>query len=326
VEEGEGVLEQLRVRGWTPAVVFWDQPALWSAAASLELVDNTRASASEEIRYLFSPCPFLEEQAARIEAALLSVNATITNPSNVSIPLWLCDVGCGSGRDVAWMLARTGQQQQQQEQQLLSTDMSNSCKQQQDRSVSFHWNACAIDAWQGAVTRTGQLLASRCFTPERAHIVRAQFQPDGLIRYYDHPSGQSPDDRGQVNIATTPAGQSESLSTYEVRDKSLAKQLLEHRQYDLVVAVRFLERAAFPHLDRCVRPGGFLLYSTFVDGICEYEQPAGQSHRLAVGELAAYFTTTRGYAVLEDRIDWTDDGRPLSSFLAQKSIVFANDK
>ncbi|KAI9598715.1 hypothetical protein BDF19DRAFT_431210 [Syncephalis fuscata] len=309
LDERESVLGQLRVRGWDPLVILWDEPSLWQIATAMGLL--AKPAGTEPIRFLFSPSPFLEEQIPGIEMLLIesamlrlaesgSNNDTCT-PTQFKFRL--CDVGCGSGRDVAWMLARS------RDNYTYIGDAANVhaplFTQFHMQKYNFCWSACAIDAWQGAVTRTCQLLMSRQFTTTRAQVVRAQFQPDGCIRYYNAPS---------TNQDTSNTAALE----YRIIDQHVAQKVVENTTYDLVVAVRFLERAAFSHLNNCVAPGGFLLYSTFVDGISEYEQPAGQAHRLTIGELAGYFNVSRGYTILEDRIDWTEDGRPLNSFLARQ--------
>ncbi|KAI8049979.1 hypothetical protein BDF22DRAFT_697738 [Syncephalis plumigaleata] len=264
MDEKDSVLYKLRVRGWTPTVVLWDQPLLWSVATSMGLtISNSTDIISRSIRFLFTPCPFLEEQIPRIETLKGTNNVNISVSGQSPLVFRLCDIGCGSGRDVAWMLARSSKSQHHHS------------------SSNYSWNAHAIDAWQGAVKRTCQLLASRHFTTERA-------RSNGNIRYYDNGASSS-------NVTST----ADATSSLMVNDQSTAKQLMETSTYDLVIAVRFLERAAFPHIDSWVAP----------DGVCDYEQPAGR-------ELAMYFGESRGYTVMEDRIDWTEDGRPLNSFLA----------
>ncbi|RKP05889.1 hypothetical protein THASP1DRAFT_32283 [Thamnocephalis sphaerospora] len=289
------ILQQLRLRGWMPSHLFYDHSdetgldALWEAAGELGLL--VEAPPSSPAPFLFSPSPFLEEQAPRIEAALHAMYAakedSDSDANTGTRRFSMCDIGCGSGRDVAWMLTRT-------------LPESNG-----------GWSACAVDNWRGALGRTGQLLASRAFGPDRARLARASFQSSGQIRYYaiPHAAGGTGEDTARA----------EMVDALLVHSKTEAQQLLVVQQYDLVTVVRFLERAAFPLLDRLVRPGGFLLYSTFVDGVCTYEQPASGEHRLALGELAAYFGPSRGYTVLEDGLVWTEDGRPLSAFLARKA-------
>jgi hypothetical protein len=113
VDENESVLYKLRVRGWMPTIVLWDQPLLWSVATSMGLVVRHTDIATRSIQFLFTPCPFLEEQIPRIERLLVESALKKANNLNTNVLVrpslffQLCDVGCGSGRDVAWMLARS---------------------------------------------------------------------------------------------------------------------------------------------------------------------------------------------------------------------------
>ena len=105
--------------------------------------------------------------------------------------------------------------------------------------------------------------------------------------------------------------------------KSSASPSFETQQYDLVLAIRFLEREFFPALGEMVRPGGgFLLFVSFVareDGV-PYEHPKDPRKVLEHGELARVFGPEggMGFETVEDRLEMLPDGRFLSAFLARR--------
>jgi hypothetical protein len=135
---------------------------------------------------------------------------------------------------------------------------------------------------------------------------------------------------------------SPSLSCPEIIDARLNSptnmglsppDLLALRRYDLVLSIRFLNRAFLPTLLGVVRSGGYVVISTFVnDGIHTYDKPRGSRHRLELGEIRRFFERVseserrsgRDYLgeweVLEDRIEQIDDGRPVNSVLAQRKV------
>ncbi|KXZ56740.1 hypothetical protein GPECTOR_1g667 [Gonium pectorale] len=91
--------------------------------------------------------------------------------------------------------------------------------------------------------------------------------------------------------------------------------------FDLVVCVRFLERAFMPRMAAVLRPGGFILFSTFVDGpgLRAFGRPQGREHVLQPEELSTrFFGPEQGFEVLRNEIDAIPDGREVSFFCARK--------
>lgn len=64
---------------------------------------------------------------------------------------------------------------------------------------------------------------------------------------------------------------------------------LDEAHADLVVVVRFLDRALFGPLQRTVNPGGLLVYETFTTDQAELGHPRSPKHLLRPGELATAF-------------------------------------
>ncbi|KAJ1972032.1 hypothetical protein H4R34_005545, partial [Dimargaris verticillata] len=97
-----------------------------------------------------------------------------------------------------------------------------------------------------------------------------------------------------------------------------------HQTFDLVVCIRFLNRWLFSsgQLDRWIKPGGFLLYCTFVE-TKEFpgEHPTDPKHRVQPGELAKWLGPDTGYDIWYDQIETIEDGRHVNSFVARKRMV-----
>jgi hypothetical protein len=92
-------------------------------------------------------------------------------------------------------------------------------------------------------------------------------------------------------------------------------------QHHLVLCCRFLVRAALPTLRDMVKPGGFMLYCTFLDlpGVRAFGRPSEPDHLLQPGELAQqHFGPDQGFEVLRDGVETSIDGRELSWFMARK--------
>lgn len=90
---------------------------------------------------------------------------------------------------------------------------------------------------------------------------------------------------------------------------------LDKRQFDLVLGVRFLDRASFPKIKQMVKPGGYIAWQTFSEGCEAYGSPKNPNFILKAGELAETFND---FEVVLDRIESLEDGRPVNSFIARR--------
>jgi SAM-dependent methyltransferase len=78
---------------------------------------------------------------------------------------------------------------------------------------------------------------------------------------------------------------------------------LPHAYFDLIVCVRFLDRALFPALASALAPGGLLVYETFTTGqLAHGRGPRSPAHLLRPGELARAFPdlTTVAYEEVDE--------------------------
>lgn len=90
--------------------------------------------------------------------------------------------------------------------------------------------------------------------------------------------------------------------------------------FGLICVARYLHRPLFPLLRNLLKPGGLIIYQTFMQG-CENTRvgrPRNPKFLLAPHELAEQF---QGFELLLDEIEVLDDGRPVSAFIARKPVV-----
>lgn len=86
--------------------------------------------------------------------------------------------------------------------------------------------------------------------------------------------------------------------------------------YDLVCCFNFLHRPLLPHITAAVRPGGLVVYETFVEPQREtFGKPSRASHVLATGELARAFANLE---ILVSREGLAGPRRYAASLIARK--------
>lgn len=85
--------------------------------------------------------------------------------------------------------------------------------------------------------------------------------------------------------------------------------------FDVILGVRFLNRALLKRLSDKLNPNGFLLWETFVDNGEQLESPKNPNFILKTGELAEVF---KDLDIITDKIQKLPDNRPVNRFIAQK--------
>lgn len=86
-------------------------------------------------------------------------------------------------------------------------------------------------------------------------------------------------------------------------------------QFGLICVARYLHRPLFPWIKRILKPGGILIYQTFMQGAEQFGSPRNPNFLLKAGELAAVFSDAE---ILLDTVEYLDDGRPVSAFICRK--------
>lgn len=90
--------------------------------------------------------------------------------------------------------------------------------------------------------------------------------------------------------------------------------------FGLICVARYLHRPLFPLLRSLLKPGGVIIYQTFMQG-CEQTligRPRNPKFLLAPNELVEQF---QDFELLLDEIELLEDGRPVSAFIARKPSV-----
>ncbi|KAF2078172.1 hypothetical protein CYY_000556 [Polysphondylium violaceum] len=101
--------------------------------------------------------------------------------------------------------------------------------------------------------------------------------------------------------------------------EKIEKDLLEKQpqQYDLVHVARYLYRPLFPALRNLVKPGGFILYHTFM--VPSLGKPRRPRFLLKQNELKDIFE--KEFDVLNYQETHLEDGRPIQVILCKKKII-----
>jgi len=86
---------------------------------------------------------------------------------------------------------------------------------------------------------------------------------------------------------------------------------------DLLLVMRYLHRPLFPAIDQMIRPGGAIIYSTFMVGCEQFGSPRNPNYLLKPGELASIFSN---YQIIVDEERKLADGRPVALFVGIKNI------
>nr|CAG8486008.1 5433_t:CDS:2 [Entrophospora candida] len=188
------------------------------------------------------------------------------------------DVGCGSGRDICWLGAR--------------------------KSSGVDWYVTGMDVLTSALDRA-KLLAKRMDVPHKIQTINAKILNNGNIK---------------LLLPIRKDENKEIITSEKEHKKESNEEEILNKRYDLVLCIRFLNRNFFDRMINLVNPGGFLLLSTFVDDkIHVYERPHSDEHRLKLGELSEIVKNKyQHFNIIQDKIEFIEDGRPVNSFLVRR--------
>ncbi|CAG8455050.1 8035_t:CDS:2 [Paraglomus occultum] len=295
-------------RGWKVNWIFEDTEELWKIARESNCVEEGDGSSNGRQQWvLFQPNPFLMSIIDSVEQSFLKLG-----DCTESFALHCLDVGCGSGRDAAWLCASRNK---------------------------VEWRVTAVDAWPGALERT-RALAKGLGVEKRVETINAKVMADGDIRGINEDDNAGGDDKSGLKVKEVGIDHCGELSnddasvvqTHKAAPVSLSKRpqfsstltslpFLE-RTYDLILMIRFLSRELFPTIRQLVRPGGYVLISTFVNSPSHplYSNPKSNKHRLELNELMGIFEKWDDFDIVKDVIEVIEDGRPVNSFLARKVV------
>lgn len=86
---------------------------------------------------------------------------------------------------------------------------------------------------------------------------------------------------------------------------------------DMVCVFRYLHRPLLPQLPCLLKPGGFIVYQTFMEGCEKMGSPRNPRFLLKTNELATLFGNMD---IIRNDICYLADGRPVSAFIARKPL------
>lgn len=329
LHEGPEVREEELRRRW----LFRPSPVIASAIQTVE-----RLLAKHSLNSSMPPAGSQAVQSDRAESRTGGAPE-----EEVHCEFRCLDAGCGSGRDLAWLATRCNQyscsrhsdsfQESNSEREgsgIESTEQSASQSHLNERAgssapehsavgsvryrCSCRWHVTGIDSRHSIIERAKQLLQHGGVTPSSAQLLHASINKQtGEIQPIEHSS--VPKEQNDL------AGDGVDGGAAGVMDAGADPSITGKETYDMIVCVRFLERAFFGRIPELLKPGGFVLYSTFVNGpgTQAFGRPKGEDHLLQPGELAhRYFGPDQGFQVIMDETVLSMEGRELSKFVARK--------
>ena len=102
----------------------------------------------------------------------------------------------------------------------------------------------------------------------------------------------------------------------QIRVEDLEKTpYFEEGAYDLVICFNYLQRSLMPQVKNWVKPGGMLVYETFIVDQVRFGKPHNPDHLLRHNEL---LDTLRYFRVLRYREGVVEGKKAMASILAQK--------
>ncbi len=93
--------------------------------------------------------------------------------------------------------------------------------------------------------------------------------------------------------------------------------------YDVVAVFRFLDRALFPAIRACVRPGGLVVYQTFNIHRLRLRPTFSPDHMLALGELPEFFPGWTPIMSVDVLPQDAGDDDTVSTFVGRKPLDHA---
>ncbi len=92
----------------------------------------------------------------------------------------------------------------------------------------------------------------------------------------------------------------------------------DEEAYDVVICFDYLQRSLMPEMKNWVKPGGMLVYETFIVDQMQFGKPRNADHLFGHNEL---LNTFRHFRVLRYREGIVEDKKAVASIVAQKVCV-----
>lgn len=281
--ENQGCSSWLIEQGWQVPWVFWEGEMVWKQVRA-----NQWTSETDEQWLLFQPSPFLMSNIETLEQSL---------PKDTP---WTClDIGCGSGRDVGWLLARGNQ-----------------------------WRASALDSLAGAMVRTDLLVQNLNVAPQLDLLAQAKLMNNGQWKLISNAwwNEHHNQDTKELQDSMDEISKRLAMTELESTDKDLYSfsDFYKHLKpdspstFDLILNIRFLSRPFLLQVPDLLNVGGYFIISHFVDDErYDYKQPK-KSLRLEMNEISNLYSNMSNMEIVKDVIEEIEDGRPINSIMVRK--------
>lgn len=92
---------------------------------------------------------------------------------------------------------------------------------------------------------------------------------------------------------------------------------IEEKAYDLIICFNYLQRSLIPSIKHGIRPGGTVVYETFIIDQARFGRPRNPNYLLEHNELLAMF---RDFRCLRYREGLVKNRKAVASLVAQKPV------
>ena len=187
------------------------------------------------------------------------------------------DLGCGQGRDSIWLASKNW---------VSFPYVTRSSSESKEEKSKIAWNISCVDAYPLMLEK----LLEAAKTAQCKGIIHpfcSKILGDGKLRTL------------------------KASSSSEIEESTRWADA----KYEIVFAIRFLQKMFFPQIRNLTKPSGFVLYSTFLEGT---SFPRKEARLLERDELSREFGETNGFEIFLNEVTLTEDGRELASILARK--------
>ena len=280
--KGESCLEDfLFTRGWTKVACYLrDGPELWEEAERMGLIEEGTSPPYEEISLRRR---YLFRPCPLLETWIAAIEQTMAS-------------ACSSAAE------------KEGERSLRLRMLEPGCgsgrnlawvasRQTKISNVSIRWEVMGLDSWWGALERCQALAVTSGYPPSQYKLLHSEV---------DQSSG----------LFIQPAGKKKASSS----SSHIMDSIKDVGSFDLILFARFLHRPLHDRLPCLLKPGGYMLYNSFIDmpGTKLFGRPCGRDHLLDEGELAATFGPPQ-FEIVHDGFEVESlDGREMSLFVARK--------
>ena len=134
-------------------------------------------------------------------------------------------------------------------------------------------------------------------------LARAGFTVEGVDK--------SPDAVHEAIIASQKAGISVTATVADLEKE----YHIAHDVYDVIICFNYLQRSLIPYIKKGIRPGGVVVYETFIVDQAQFGRPRNPAHLLQHNELLDMF---HDFRCLRYREGILAERKAIASLIAQK--------